>query len=258
MANTPEEVAGFRAAGLPTLHAPASLFVSERVFRIEPVTKRYDSIYVGHFRAGHRQHVKRQDLAADISRLRIVTYPVRHEVANGTFVRHFLENFPELEHAEINDRYLSPHEVVTAMNSAAVNLALSSVEGCMYAFTEALLCGLPAVSTMCQGGREQFFHPKFVKVVDPSRESVARVVEQLAGQEHSPEDVRRFALARLEQFRAPYVAYVAGLSGGRPDDLYNRIFGSEGCPSSLCFDFERTSLTPILRQISADGSMSVN
>lgn len=241
MVNTVAEVSLFRGTGMPVFHAPASLFVSERIFDIHRVPKEHDAIYVAHFRPGYPDHVKRQYLAAGIRRLRLVTYPVRHEIPNGTFACQLIKNFPELVHAEINDHYLSPQEVATAMNGARVNLALSAVEGCMYAFTEGLLCGVPAVSTTCMGGREQFFHSRYVEVADANPEAIARAVERMQLRENDPNDVRRFALSRLEQYRRPYMAYIGELCGKDPDLLYGRLFEGPGGPVSVCVDFERST-----------------
>src|SRR5215471_11267835 len=59
MANTEKEAKAFRPFGLPVLHAPASLYVSERTFSNVTAQKEHDAIYVANFRPGQRNGVKR-------------------------------------------------------------------------------------------------------------------------------------------------------------------------------------------------------
>jgi glycosyltransferase involved in cell wall biosynthesis len=239
MVNTPEELLGYMASGLPTLHAPASLFVSESTFRIRNVPKQYDALYIANFSPGDRDNFKRHLLAQRISRLRVVTYPMRNEIPDNTFAREFFRTFPELSHAEVNSRYLSPLEVARAIATAHVHLALSEEEGCMLGFTEGLLCGVPGISTECKGGREQFFHPSFVQLVAPDAEEVSLAVKRALEQDYDPNAIRQFALGRLSNFRTRYVRYVARLAQKSADEIYAELFGTAPGPDRLCFGFRR-------------------
>lgn len=242
MCNTPGEVAGFLESGLPVLHAPASLYVSEHLFRIRTeVPKRYDAIYISNFRPGHWHEVKRQYLARNVKNLRIITYPVRREVSNGLFDHEFYKTFPELSHAVVNNAYLGQEEVAYELNAAQVHLALSDVEGCMYAFTEGFLCGVPAVSTRGMGGREHFFHPKYVELVDPDPDKILAAVHDVAGRTYDRTSIREFALDRIRQFRAHYLKYVARLSGLSCETLEARIFGDHRGADRLRFHFDRAT-----------------
>jgi glycosyltransferase involved in cell wall biosynthesis len=71
----------------------------------------------------------------------------------------------------------------------------------MYAATEYMLCGLPVVSTVSEGGRDSWFDPRFTRVVADDPEEVAAAVRNLISQKISPEFIRAETLHRIWEHR---------------------------------------------------------
>lgn len=233
IANTDAELARYRTLGAPAAYGPVSLYSDETSFKPQPVAKEFDAIYVAGFVVGMRNDVKRHLLAAELGSLCVVTVPLTPRrmmlrLEGMALSRAYHETYPELRHATLNDHYLSESEVAEAFSRARVNLALSAAEGCMLAFSEGLLCGVPGVSTECRSARSEFFDDRYVTVVKPDASLVARAVEELAARELDPEEVRSFALGRLRAMRARYAEYIAGIAATSTERVYAHLFEVAG------------------------------
>ncbi len=255
MANTLEDQEKFIAFGFNVAHVPASVYINETLFQpIDDIEKKYDAVYIAQFCPDQREHFKRHYLASEIQRLKIVTYPGllmvegngNPRLACASFVEPFLSLYPELSHASINRSRIQPWEVAEALNQSYVHLALSEVEGCMYAFTEGLLCGIPAISTPCFGGRELYFHPDYVKVVEPDAQTISAAVNELKHESFDPYAIREFALGELYKYRQRYIEYIQSLTGATYESLYTSIFKAQAGTGSLCTPFERVAEPAVL------------
>lgn len=223
MANTHAELRLYRETfGLPCGYGPTSLFVSEHRFRIlNDTVKNSDALYVARFEPFWRSHCKRLPLARRVRSLKIVTYCLG--VKTG-FKAAFRQTFPELSHAPVNDFPLSQEQMVAEFNAARVHLALSAEEGCVLAFTEGLLCGVPAVSTRCRSARTEFFSHQDVLVCDADALAIARAVEAMIETDPTPRAVRERALSRLGAMREEYARYVGGLVGASEAHVATVLF----------------------------------
>ena len=261
IANTDVELAAFRTLGLPVAYGPVSAYVNEVVFQPEPVEKRFDAIYVAHFTPSDRAHVKRHQLAASVTSLAIVTNALQGKLrvmkalSGPEMRRAFYETYPELQHAEVNDHYLPPKEVAHALSLARVNLALSAAEGCMLAFTEGLLCGVPAVSTVCRSARTEFFDPRFVSVVEDQPRAIADAVRVLAARSLDSGAIREFALARQLTMRLRYVEYIAELVKAPARDVFTHLFDAPDGIHRLSYALEASGppARPTRSQVTARG-----
>jgi glycosyltransferase involved in cell wall biosynthesis len=238
MANTELELAEYREAfDLPASYGPVSSFTNERTFDLAPgVAPDTDAVYVARFQPGARDHVKRLPLARQVQSLSVVTFCLGRRAG---FREPFRRTFPELAHARVNNEFMAPAAVAQEIRRARVQLALSAREGCMLAFTEGLLCGVPAVSTRCRSARTEFFNPDDVLVCDDDAESVARAVSEMAERAAAPSSVRSRALVRLAAMRAEYVATIAALTGVPSSMLHEHIFETPGGPERLSFALPR-------------------
>lgn len=95
-------------------------------------------------------------------------------------------------------------------------MILSRTEGQCKASVEYLLCGLPVVSTPSTGGRDEFFDPDYVAIVEPTAEAVRKGVEDVIGRGLLVQDIRQRTLDRISSHR------------GRFCDELNRILQSDG------------------------------
>jgi hypothetical protein len=234
---------------LPASYGPVSLFTNESTFDVVPgPPPDTDAIYVARFQPGVRDHVKRLPLASKIQSLSIVTFCLGRRAG---FREPFRRTFPELAHARVNDAFMSPTMVALELRRALVQLALSPREGCMLAFTEGLLCGVPAVSTRCQSARSEFFNPSDVLICDDDADSVARAVADMAERALEPGAVRSRALERLAAMRTTYVDTIAALTGAPASDIQQHIFGEAGGAERLSFALPQ--LPPLRRPVFAEA-----
>ena len=142
-------------------------FVDERIFRPLPGRQvRFDAVYDARL-----SPFKRHALAAEVPNLALVTY--LHEGQVDPDYRAAVAPIVARAHVFNGDPFSGayriacwPEEVNQALNQCAVGLALSREEGSMFASIQYLLAGLPVVSTPSLGGRDDFYHPDYVRIVD--------------------------------------------------------------------------------------------
>ncbi len=225
LAASPDELEHVRASGLPTLHVNNAAFLDERIFRPLPDRQiRFDAVYDARF-----SRFKRHALAAEIPNLALITYsfhkkpepdyeaeiaPIvaRAHVFNG---RPFSDAYPRLSSPEVNQ----------ALNQCAVGLALSREEGSMNASGQYLLAGLPVVSTPSEGGRDDFYHPDYVRIVAPHPRAVAEAVSELRDCKLTSHEIRARTLERMREHRERLFRCV--------DELY----ASQGCHRSFAAEW---------------------
>ena len=71
----------------------------------------------------------------------------------------------------------------------------------MYASIQYLLAGLPVVSTKSAGGRDEFFHPDYVRIVEATPGAVAAAVAEMRQCELAPDEIRERTLERVRLHR---------------------------------------------------------
>lgn len=225
MCNAAEEDRMLRGLGFPGALVSINCFINERVFRITGEAKQYDAVYTAQMLPFKRLH-----LAAKIPSLFVVTYG-ECRTPEGTYDLHRFE--PLLSHASFNKGWASCDQIVSIHNQSRVGLALSAREGAMLGAVEYMLCGVPLVSTRCRGGRELFFDGRFVCVVEPTPEGVAKGVRGMVSRRVDSHLVREATLRRIGDHRAVLCAHVSRIierrqgSGPRTQVLYERMFGGE-------------------------------
>ncbi len=196
----------FREQDVEAIFCNQNCFINENVYTILPeVKKEYDAIY-----NASMAPYKRHQLAANISSLLLMTYRY-----SGTHMSDYEKSVREsLAHASwAKDSYgdddkVSAEDMAAIYNRARVGLCLSKVEGSMFASMEYLLCGLPVVSTVSQGGRDTFFDPAYVEIVDDTAKAVAFGVEQMLQRAPSGEIVRARTLEKVMEHRGRLLHYL--------------------------------------------------
>jgi glycosyltransferase involved in cell wall biosynthesis len=213
-----------RRWGFPGVLVGLAAYLNEHSFHIADSEKRYDAVY-----AARMAPYKRLYLASDVRSLFVQTYG-GHKTPSGEYDLHGYE--PRISHCDFNRGWVSAESIVAIYNSARAGLALSAVEGAMLACVEYMLCGLPVVSTQCRGGREKFFDPRYVDIVDPTPKAVAEAVQRFGENPPDPEMVRTRTIERLTEHRrrlADYVRQVIKRRGAHAPDhdaMMNHLFGS--------------------------------
>jgi ubiquinone/menaquinone biosynthesis C-methylase UbiE len=108
-------------------------------------------------------------------------------------------------HVYLNSRPLAPAEVFSLVTQAHCGLILSAVEGACYASSEYLLCGIPVVSTVSDGGRDEWYDDYNSIISDANPESVAAAVAEFVRRQVSPVEVRSRHIAKANDFRERFV-----------------------------------------------------
>ncbi len=188
------------SAGIPSCYLPHNAFLDEELFAIVPEANiEFDAVYNARFAP-----FKRHALARNIPHLLLLGTIV----AEGDDAAYADRVKQELSHAVFSEdrfgRWLNERQVARAVSSAAVGLCLSQVEGAMYAAVEYLLCGRPIVSTANQGGRNEWLHADFCRIVATDPDSIARATLELAMENIPPEQIREQTLRQMTHYRRTF------------------------------------------------------
>ena len=213
MCNTPDEAEKLRSLGESAEWFNHNLFVDPRLYQIVPGrTKTFDAFYNATL-----QRWKRHALASQIARLALAYHsyaadqePYRQELAAAMPAAVFAN------HANGgNGRTLQKWEILDLLAVSRVGLCLSEVEGAMHASIEYLLAGLPVVSTVNKGGRDEFFAPAYARIVAPDAGEVAAACRELVGAGLNGEQIRAATIARQQSGVSRFWAFLDRLLAHR-------------------------------------------
>ncbi len=195
----------FDQFGLPNIFCNQNALLDENRYRILPaIEKKYDAIYLG-----VAAPFKRHWLARDVESLALITHFAAFSKTDYVQnIRAVLKHAHWLAAPEPLKNYIPGACMAEYLNQARVGLCLSAAEGAMYASAEYLLCGLPVVSTRSRGGRDVFFDPDYVKIVDDDPAAVRRAVRELMDRRTPPEEIRRRTLTKMQPHRDRFVRLI--------------------------------------------------
>lgn len=220
--NCLRDMALLRLLNIRCVFANQNQFLLDENIPICPTPRQcdYHAVYVAQAKPFKRLH-----LASKISKLCIVTYGWPAELDATRRLRDFE---PMVAHADYNRAYLGFHDVAKIMHRSSCALALSRCEGAMWAATEALLAGLPVVSTRSTGGRDRYFDRRTVRIVRPNADAVLAATMGLVNEQIDPHLVRDVTLQRIEIDRKRTVAFFAQslMKGHRhsAETIYSHLF----------------------------------
>ena len=200
LANTETECRLLEDAGATVAWVHQNAFVSPDAFQPLPEsTKRFDAVYDAKINPFKRHH-----LAAGIESLALITARIAHQ-HDEAYTRRVHEMLPQAywfnDPLAADYRYMRFPEINEAINQCRVGLCLSSQEGAMFASIQYLLAGLPVVSTRSLGGRDEFFHPDYVRIVEDNPEAVANGVREMRNCPVLPEEIRLRTMENIEQHK---------------------------------------------------------
>lgn len=183
-------------AGFKTYLANQNMHADETEFCVKATApKEFDAVYVAAAAPYKRIH-----LALTIKDLFVVTYfwpDLRND--NGKWDLRLLNK--RLAHVNHNDERISREEVGAIINKAHCGLALSRIEGAMWAVQEYLLCGIPVVTTRNLGGRGHYLNANNSVVVCSTPKAVRQGVEDLKSKNFDPELIRSNVLNEMKRNR---------------------------------------------------------
>ncbi len=235
LCNTDRQREVFEDCGLEAVLCNHNAFVDERLFfPISMTAKRFDAIYDARL-----VPYKRHQLATEVERLALI-HELPTDVTDWETVPQLLgqlqlPNAVSLNKTSSGYRRLTENEVNESLNQCRVGLALSAVEGAMYASIQYLLAGLPVVTTTSQGGRDLFFEHPFTLVVDAQPGAVREGVTEMIGRDLSPHAIRSRTLQKMAGHRRTLC------------DLVDRLSAEYGVERRFVEDWDRVFFNKLLR-----------
>ena len=178
-------------------------FLDPGRYPLAAASRPYDAIYVARITP-----FKRHALAAKVPNLHLVGACSMHET---DYCREILRTVPCARFDEKVNCWLIGHQ----MARASCGLALSSVEGAMFACGEYSLCGLPVVNTRNIGGRDLMLPDFATFKAEDTPESVAEGVEHWKSNHVPPQEIREAFLRMAAEHRAVLHDLLASIAGRR-------------------------------------------
>jgi len=208
LCNTLKEYNYLKWLGVNCIYCNHNAFVDETVFNILPgQTKRFNAVYNAVLR-----EFKRHYLCENIDELVLVTYNFNNveyysqvkELLKGAIWLNFIED-------ESSPRMFNNDELCKIYNESHIGLALSKIEGAMYASIEYLLCGIPVVSTVSRGGRDVFFNSKNSAICLDTKEDVQNKIDIMKKRNIDPIGIRNEAIELMQEHRDIFISYINGI-----------------------------------------------
>jgi glycosyltransferase involved in cell wall biosynthesis len=222
LCNTAKEESLLRETGEVAVFLNHNLLMSENDFHpIEGEPLLFDAVYNGRL---HPQ--KRHELSLLVDRCAMIfahTFMESEDYQKELILRHTREAPGHLFINEIQNGIpvqLAPSAVNLIYNQSAVGLALSAVEGAMFASIEYLLSGLPVVSTPNRGGRDVYFDDDFCITAEPDPRAVRDAVAALKSRAIPRHYIRARTLEKIERDRVRFSALLQSVierNGGIPN-----------------------------------------
>jgi len=211
MYNSPKEKVNFSEYGFEGLMINQNCWLDEKlIMQVKPeVEKIYDAIYVARLSA-----FKRHELANSVTNLALVA-GINHGNPET-------KNLPQ--HMFMNDIQLSAHEVCGKINESKCGLILSAVEGACFSSSEYLLCGIPVVSTHCEGGRDTWYDDYNSKVVEPDPRKIKDAVDFFVANPRDPYRIRNDHIAKAQSYRNIFIRKLGDIFNTYGIDMDSRKY----------------------------------
>lgn len=216
LCNSPFECKFFNKFGVKNIYCNHNAHLDSNLFRPKPeMQKRYDAVLNSRFDA-----FKRHILARHVTSLAIIGYTIGGNNEGNKYLKYLRRVMKHAFFANFDNSgdciWLSESDIINIYHQSRVGLILSESEGGCFASCEYLLCGMPVVSTPSVGGRDAFFAPEYVRIVDPNPAAVLAAVEECKALDITPESIRAATIAKQQPHRERF------------RDLLGSIYAAEG------------------------------
>lgn len=177
LCNTQQEERNIRFLkwfGLHIIYCNQNCFIDYNIYTIQNERKKiYDALYNARMSSWKNHY-----LAANIDHIALIGYGMDNK-AYVKKLNKILKKITWLNFEDGDYKFLAPSEIVDSINQSYCTLALSDLEGAMYASGESLLCGVPVVSIKSKGGRDVFFDETNSIIVEKCEESISQAVTEI-------------------------------------------------------------------------------
>lgn len=234
LCNYEKQIELFESFGLKTIFCSHNAMVDENIFKPLPsIEKKYDSVYDARLLP-----FKRHYLAAQLKSIGLIYYsvPTKDEADCIQEIKETFQHAIFFNHLE-NGIYktLTAEKVNECLNKCRVGLCLSEGDGAQYASIQYLLAGLPVVETESFGGRDVFFDKEFTVRVLPTKEAVAKGVQELIGRNISPVYIRQKTMENMQIHRQNFIS------------LIQSIYESEGIKRGFAAEWDKIFFNRLVR-----------
>ena len=213
-----------------TVHVNNTCFLSERPYHIVPETTLYDAVM-----NAKPLLFKRHYLTASVPRKLFISYGNDRFKKDRDYV-----DIMQFSPAEVV-RDVSENAVAKCLNQSVCGLILSDIEGACYASTEYLMCGIPVVSTVSLGGRDEYFDATNSVVVAPQADQVADAVagwcRLAAAGDIDRKAIREGTIRRIKEFRLRFAAALSR-STGKPVAELSEVIDKAVWSSNKLWNFK--------------------
>ncbi len=178
-------------------------FLDPRRYPVAGGKRLFDAIYVARITP-----FKRHALAAKVPNLHLIG---SHSPREEEYFRSVMSTVPYARWDEkVNSLLIGRHII-----RAHCGLALSAMEGAMFACGEYSLCGIPVVNTQNVGGRDSLLPDFAAFKAEDTPESVAEGVEHWKANPVPPQEIREAFLKMAGEHRARLDDLLASIAGRR-------------------------------------------
>lgn len=201
LANAPKEVDIIQEFAEVYL-AQHNAFLDPRHYPLaKPGKKQFDALYIARITP-----FKRHELAEKVKNLHLIgSYSEKEK----NYFDATIKNFSHAKWTQKVPSFLIGREI----GKAACGLALSAVEGAMFSCGEYSLCGIPAVNTHNQGGRDTLLPDFAVKYAGDDSDSVAAAVQYWVDNPIAPQEIRQAFLALAQPQKAQIQELLCSIAG---------------------------------------------
>jgi len=196
LANT-EQVDAFRKhrPALNICLANHNAFIDETLYNIDYTQEISNDLFV----SSAFMNYKNLDLIHDIDNVCATGYYGCPGTGDGyaplpSSVKKVLNFEDGVDRVPENWRWVSPKDIVKAINSSKIGGIFSTCEGACFSSSEYLLCGIPVLSCKAKGGREIWYNEDNCELCDPDnssiREALGRMLSKYDKGEYDREAIR--------------------------------------------------------------------
>ena len=165
-------------------------WLDENLYSVQTTEKKYNALLFA-----RQAKFKRHYLASKVNNLALVAGGPRHGHAEQIILPPHVYN---------NDVPLGLDQIIEKINQSNCGLCLSKEEGACFSSSEYLLCGIPVVSTISEGGRDFWYDDYNSIVCQDTEEAVASAVQIFLQNKRDPELIRSNHIALSKQQRARF------------------------------------------------------
>lgn len=203
--NSPNEEKKLRVHGLDARFCHQNAFLDERRYRVVPMRKCYDAVYLARVTPFKRHLLLEGVTDAKLLMAGACWSPLEKAYVEDVHKRLVGATF--MEHFRGCDASL-------VLCQATCGLCLSAREGAMFGSAECLLSGLPLVNTPALGGREQLFPEGCYIDVEATPDAISQGIAKWVAETPNPHEVRAAFLRKAEVHREKFREIFAELSNG--------------------------------------------